>query len=84
MAGEGQKGADLSDRTATIARFAATVAARREAAGLSQGQVSYKSRLDPAEVSRLELGKREPRLWTIVRLARGLGVDPGDLLDDLR
>jgi transcriptional regulator with XRE-family HTH domain len=31
----------------------------------------------------LERDKREPRLKTILRLADGLGVSPGELLDDL-
>jgi transcriptional regulator with XRE-family HTH domain len=31
----------------------------------------------------MERGAREPRLTTILRLAGGLGVEPGELLDDL-
>jgi transcriptional regulator with XRE-family HTH domain len=31
----------------------------------------------------MERGAREPRLTTILRLADGLGVQPGELLDDL-
>jgi transcriptional regulator with XRE-family HTH domain len=35
------------------------------------------------EVGRYERGGREPRLTAILRLARGLGVPPGTLLDPL-
>lgn len=84
MPGERQLSAEELDRKETVARFAATVRARRAAKGLTQDDVSYGSHLDVAEVSRLERGKREPKLWTIVRLARGLDVDPAELLEDLR
>jgi transcriptional regulator with XRE-family HTH domain len=52
----------------------------REAAGLTQMELSNRSGLDMAEISRLERGKKDPRLSTIVRLALGLDVDPGDLV----
>jgi transcriptional regulator with XRE-family HTH domain len=35
------------------------------------------------EIGRYERGDREPRLTAILRLARGLGVSPGVLLDTL-
>ena len=84
MRGEGHLSAGRFDQPATRARFAATVKARRLAEGLTQNHVAHWSGLDVAEVSRLERGVREPKLWTIVRLARGLGVEPAELLDDLR
>jgi transcriptional regulator with XRE-family HTH domain len=37
----------------------------------------------PTAIGRLERGSREPRLSTILRLARGLDVEPGKLLDKL-
>jgi transcriptional regulator with XRE-family HTH domain len=84
MPGEGQPGAERLDEADTLARFRVTIKARREALGWSQGQVGYRAGIAAAEVSRLERGKREPRLWMIVRLARGLDVEPGELLKDLR
>jgi transcriptional regulator with XRE-family HTH domain len=84
MPGEGQRSDGRLDQPATRARFAATVKARRLAKGLTQNHVAHWSGLDVAEVSRLERGVREPKLWTIVRLARGLGVEPADLLEDVR
>lgn len=56
--------------------------ARREA-GLSQEQLAERSGLHMTEISRLERGVRDPRLATVVRLARGLGVRAADLLQDV-
>ena len=43
-------------------------------AGLTQMELSNRSGLDMAEISRLETGLRDVRLSTIVRLADGLEV----------
>jgi transcriptional regulator with XRE-family HTH domain len=43
-------------------------------AGLTQMELSNRSGLDMAEISRLETGLRDARLSTIVRLADGLHV----------
>jgi transcriptional regulator with XRE-family HTH domain len=64
-------------------RFAANLRERREVAKLSQEALAHRSGVHPTEVSRLERGDREPRLGTIVVLARGLGVKPARLLDGI-
>jgi len=51
--------------------------------GLSQEALGASCDLHRTEISLLERGKREPRLSTIVRLARGLGIEPRDLLNDV-
>jgi transcriptional regulator with XRE-family HTH domain len=63
--------------------FGANVRRHRRSRGLSQEALGFACGLHPTEVSRLERAVREPRLGTIVRLARGLGVRPADLLDDI-
>jgi transcriptional regulator with XRE-family HTH domain len=50
---------------------------------LSQTAVAQGSGISSTEVSRLESGKREPRLATIIALARALEVDGGDLIRGL-
>ena len=65
----------------TSGRFAANLRRRREQAGLSQEALGFASKLHRTEVSLLERGERDPRLSTVVRLARGLGVSVGELLD---
>lgn len=62
-------------------RFAHNLRTRRLSLGLSQEAVGNAANLHPTEVSRLERAVREPRLSTIVRLARALKVSAADLLD---
>ena len=52
----------------------------RRAAGLSQMELSDRCGLHFSEISRLERGRRDAQLSTIVKLARGLGVSPAELL----
>ena len=64
-------------------QFAKNLRAARLRAGLSQEQLADRCDLPPTEISRLERAKREPRLGTIVRVARALGIAPGSLLRDI-
>jgi transcriptional regulator with XRE-family HTH domain len=68
----------------SVHRFARNLRTQRETAGLSQERLAFKCRLHRTEISLLERGVREPRLSTIVRLARGLGIPAADLLDGVR
>lgn len=61
-------------------RFGANLRRAREAAGLTQEALHDASGIHMTEISRLEHGQKDARLSTIVRLAVGLGMDPGDLL----
>lgn len=62
------------------AQFAANLRAARERAGLSQEALGDLVGLHRTEVSLLERAGRDPRLGTIVKLARGLGIAPAELL----
>jgi len=48
---------------------------------LSQEQVSERSGVHATEVSRIEAGKRDPRVSTVERLARAVEMKPGQLLE---
>jgi transcriptional regulator with XRE-family HTH domain len=65
-------------------RFAANLRGLRREKGLSQEQLAAKTGLHPTEISRLERAVREPRLGTIVRLARGLDVGVESLVSGIR
>jgi transcriptional regulator with XRE-family HTH domain len=65
------------------AQFAENMRRLRLAAGLTQERLSEVAQMDAAEISRLERGGRDPQLFTIVRVARGLGVTPSELLADV-
>jgi transcriptional regulator with XRE-family HTH domain len=64
-----------------VSTFASNVKALRTRRGLSQSQVGTRSGIHFTEISRIERGLRDPRLTTIVRLARALKVHPARLLD---
>ena len=66
------------------AQFGATVRRLRMEAGLTQEQLGERCKMDLSAVSRLERGQRNPRLDTLVRLARALDVPPFALLEDVR
>jgi transcriptional regulator with XRE-family HTH domain len=60
------------------------VRALRAAAGLSQQEVAVRADLSLSQVSKLEQGtKADPRVSTLLALARALGVRPGQLIEDL-
>lgn len=48
---------------------------------MSQEQVAERSGVHATEVSRIEGGKRDPRVSTVERLARAVKVKPGQLLE---
>jgi len=52
----------------------------RERLGITQEEVGHRSGVHPTEVSRIEAGKRDPRISTLERLAKAVGVPPSDLL----
>jgi HTH-type transcriptional regulator, competence development regulator len=67
-----------------IGVFAQNVANARKAQHLTQEQVSDRSGVHVTEVSRIERGLRDPRITTLIRLARALSVPPARLLDDVK
>lgn len=48
---------------------------------LSQEEVGQRAGLQQGEVSRIEAGKRDPQVSTLIRLADALGINPGSLLE---
>lgn len=55
----------------------------RKERGLSQDDLGLSTGVHPTAIGRFERGLRDPRMTSILRLARGLGVPPGALLDPL-
>jgi transcriptional regulator with XRE-family HTH domain len=52
----------------------------REHRELTQEQVAERSGVHATEVSRIEAGKRDPKVSTVERLAAAVEVPPGELL----
>jgi transcriptional regulator with XRE-family HTH domain len=51
--------------------------------GISQDGLAREADVHPTAIGRIERGGREPRLTTILRLAHGLGVEPGEPVNGL-
>lgn len=66
---------------AQLAAFGGRLRAIRAERGLSQHKLSTLTGMRDSEISRYERGLRDPQLTTLLRLAHGLGVAPGELLD---
>jgi len=64
-------------------RFAANLEHHRLQRGLSQEALGHACGLHRTEISLLERAGRDPRLTTIIRLARALEIKPATLLDGL-
>jgi transcriptional regulator with XRE-family HTH domain len=66
---------------ALIGRLGANLFAARKRLGLSQEEVAARSGVHATEVSRIEAGKRDPRISTVERLAKAVEEPPGKLLE---
>jgi transcriptional regulator with XRE-family HTH domain len=63
--------------------FAVNVRKARQRRGLSQERLAFACRLHRTEISLLERGERDPRLSTIVRLARALECTASSLVEEV-
>jgi transcriptional regulator with XRE-family HTH domain len=66
------------------AQFGVNLRRLRTEADLTQMELSNRSGLDMAEISRLARGQRDPQLTTIVKLATSLNVDPAVLVTGIK
>ena len=64
-------------------RFSANLRRLREAAELTQEELSFRAGIHRTQISLLENGGRMPRVHTLVCLAGALEVTPNDLLDGI-
>jgi transcriptional regulator with XRE-family HTH domain len=63
--------------------FGQNVRRERERMELSQEALGFLCDLDTSEISRLERARRDPRLSTIIKVAKALEVAPARLLDGI-
>jgi transcriptional regulator with XRE-family HTH domain len=66
-----------------LEQFASNLRAERERRGLTQEALGQACGLHRTEISLLERAGREPRLSTIVKVARALHVTPAALLGSI-
>jgi transcriptional regulator with XRE-family HTH domain len=67
----------------TARQFGSNLKYCRNRAGLSQEALGFLASLHRTEISLLERGARTPRIDTLIKLARSLGVEPDELLDGI-
>jgi transcriptional regulator with XRE-family HTH domain len=72
--------ADMDD---AIQQFGENVRRARHERGWTQEDLSARTGLAVVQISRIERGKREIRLTTLIRLLRAFDVHPEDLLRGL-
>lgn len=77
MEGAGKK--EVSEQVASI--VGTNLARLRQARGLSQEEVADRADLHRTEISLLELGKRTPRIDTVVRVMGALGIDAAEAFE---
>jgi transcriptional regulator with XRE-family HTH domain len=65
----------------TNIRFGEHLHAVRMAKGLSLRELAELCGLDNSNISKIEQGKFDIRLSTVIELAKGLGVHPSELLN---
>ena len=59
------------------------IADRRKELGMTQREVSIASGLTVSAISMLEQRKYNPAATSVVRLAKALKCEPGDILNDI-
>jgi transcriptional regulator with XRE-family HTH domain len=64
-------------------RFAANLVKQRQAAGLSQEELSFRAQIHRTQISLLENGSRLPRFETLIKLAGALEVSVADLTEGI-
>ena len=66
-----------------VSTFTANLRKARKQAGLTQEQVALASGIPQAHYSRIETGKRDPGIRTLIRIATALKTTPADLLSGI-
>jgi transcriptional regulator with XRE-family HTH domain len=71
-----------ADTHAIVLAFSFRLRDARAASGLTQNRLARHSGVHHTEISKLERALTDPRLSTVVRLARGLDVPTSALVED--
>jgi transcriptional regulator with XRE-family HTH domain len=66
------------------AKLGARVRARRDELGLSQEGLAAQSHVHWTFIGQLERGQRNVSLHNLLKVAAGLGIDPGELVTGLK
>ena len=67
-----------------VTGFGVNVRARREEMGISQEELAFRSKVHRTAITHLERGTRASTLVTVEKIAKALGVQPGDLMPKIK
>jgi transcriptional regulator with XRE-family HTH domain len=68
----------------TIDAFAHVLLRYRRENGLTHEQLAERASLHPTTISLLERSRRQPSITTIFLLAEGLGIEPDELIREVK
>jgi transcriptional regulator with XRE-family HTH domain len=68
------------DDLRVLLAIGAAIRSMRKEMGISQEELSYRSRLDRSHMGRIERGERNLSLVNLVRISRGLSCSPSEIL----
>jgi transcriptional regulator with XRE-family HTH domain len=71
-------------RSINAIELGARIRARREALGLSQPKLAERCDVHWTFLGQAERGQRDIRMHNLLKIAAGLGVDPGELVKGLK
>lgn len=71
----------MAEKQKTSNNFGVVLRAYRQERGLTQEQLSERVDVVHSFICSLESGKKQPSLAMVFRLAKALGVRPGELVD---
>lgn len=63
--------------------FGAALRRHRTAGGLTQEDLAFESGVDRTFIARIEAGKRQPTITTVLRLTQALGVPAADIVAEV-
>jgi transcriptional regulator with XRE-family HTH domain len=69
------------ERKVDVGNLGANLRKARDGLELTQEQVAQRSGVQAGEISRIEAGKRDPQVSTVLKLAKAIELRPGQLLE---
>ena len=81
--GLAMEGTPAEDGSRILTALGAAIREHRLQAGLTQAELAQRAGIGRPHLNHIEGGRKNPTVVVLVHLARGLGVDPADLLPSL-
>jgi DNA-binding XRE family transcriptional regulator len=81
--GLAMEGTPVEDGSLILTALGAAIREHRLKAGLTQAELAQRAGIGRPHLNHIEGGHKNPTVVVLVHLARGLGVNPADLLPSL-